>query len=386
MKKLQMKQILNKLKNHFKKNYIIYFFALILIYFLSSYLYLVITNHNTFRTTGWDLGLYDQDVWNFSRFRNAISTVKPEQGGRMPALGDHLEFSLALLAPLYWIWNSPYCLLVFQVLCYIGGAIGLFCLARLKLRNKILTILVPVIFLAFEGTQRALDFDFHTLSLVALLLPWWFVVYEKKLFKYFWAIFILLLLVKLSFAILLVFVGIFFILRKDYKSGLIICVISSIYYYIGMYYLIPHFNFGQPFTHWDYKSITPDSSKFITTLIKNPHLIIENFTDSEIKTEFMTRAIYSGGAILLFFPEILVIIIPILMYKFLSDREFMWGLGFHFSIDFITFSSIGLIFAFHRIFSLIKSNLNFYFWPNLWNIYKSTKRRCSFTKNLFPKF
>ncbi|MFH1841117.1 MAG: DUF2079 domain-containing protein, partial [Candidatus Shapirobacteria bacterium] len=55
---------------------------------------LSILRHNHFQSGGFDLGLYDQTVWLYSRFKTPYNTVKDRL-----ALGDHLNLTLPLMAP-----------------------------------------------------------------------------------------------------------------------------------------------------------------------------------------------------------------------------------------------------------------------------------------------
>ncbi|MBI3559955.1 DUF2079 domain-containing protein, partial [Candidatus Gottesmanbacteria bacterium] len=77
---------------------------------LLSVLYstLSIIRHNHFQSGGFDLGVYDQAVWQYSRFQWPYNTIKDRF-----ILGDHLTLTLPLLAPLFWFWSDARTLLIF---------------------------------------------------------------------------------------------------------------------------------------------------------------------------------------------------------------------------------------------------------------------------------
>ncbi|PIU02220.1 hypothetical protein COT66_01120, partial [Candidatus Shapirobacteria bacterium CG09_land_8_20_14_0_10_49_15] len=74
-----------------------------------AYAILSILRHNHFQSGGFDLGIYDQAVWQYANFLNPYNTVKTSH-----ILGDHLTLTLPLLAPLFWLWDDVRSLLIFQ--------------------------------------------------------------------------------------------------------------------------------------------------------------------------------------------------------------------------------------------------------------------------------
>jgi uncharacterized membrane protein len=62
-----------------------------------------------FQSGGFDLGIFDQTVWQYAHFLTPFNTIKGEF-----ILGDHLTLTMPLLAPLYWIWSDVRILLIFQ--------------------------------------------------------------------------------------------------------------------------------------------------------------------------------------------------------------------------------------------------------------------------------
>jgi len=71
----------------------------------------------TFRTTTYDLVIFDQAVRSYAHFRPGIAIVKGIHNGGGPhfsILGDHWSPIVAALAPFYWLWDGPQTLLVAQ--------------------------------------------------------------------------------------------------------------------------------------------------------------------------------------------------------------------------------------------------------------------------------
>ena len=103
------------------------FKILILWVIVLSVLYstLSIVRHNHFQSGGFDLGLYDQTVWQYSRFLWPYNTIKDRF-----ILGDHLTLTLPLLSPLFWLWDDVRILLVFQAVAIASSSVAIFLLAK----------------------------------------------------------------------------------------------------------------------------------------------------------------------------------------------------------------------------------------------------------------
>src|SRR5580704_10342729 len=75
----------------------------------------------TFKTSAYDLTIFDQAERSYAHFHPGISVIKGVHNGFGPnfsVLGDHWSPILAALAPLYWIYGSPVTLLVAQAVLF----------------------------------------------------------------------------------------------------------------------------------------------------------------------------------------------------------------------------------------------------------------------------
>ncbi|MDV9187302.1 DUF2079 domain-containing protein [Streptomyces sp. SR27] len=76
------------------------------------------------RLTGFDLGIFDQAVRAYAHFelpRSPIKNVHHEFPPGFSLLGDHFTPALALLAPLYWLWDDPRVLVLAQAALFAAG-------------------------------------------------------------------------------------------------------------------------------------------------------------------------------------------------------------------------------------------------------------------------
>lgn len=80
-----------------------------------------LNRYYTFRSSSYDLVIFDQAVRSYAHFRPGISIIKGVHNGFGPnfsVLGDHFSPILASLAPLYWIFDGPQTLLLAQAVLF----------------------------------------------------------------------------------------------------------------------------------------------------------------------------------------------------------------------------------------------------------------------------
>src|SRR5258708_29699898 len=85
---------------------------LICIVFFIAYATLAVIRHNHYGSYGFDLGISDQVVWQYSHFQPPITTIQSYPFTSI--LTDHIEFIYILLSRFYWLFSSPITLLLLQ--------------------------------------------------------------------------------------------------------------------------------------------------------------------------------------------------------------------------------------------------------------------------------
>ncbi len=135
--------------------------------FFSAY---TIQRHQAFLTSAFDLGNFDQAIWNTAHGRPLALTNIP---GVTIRLAHHVEPILFLIAPLYWIWSDVRAILILQSLAIAAGAIPLFWYATRRVGAGP-AVIFAAIYLLFPALQGVNLFDFHAVALAPLflLLAW----------------------------------------------------------------------------------------------------------------------------------------------------------------------------------------------------------------------
>ncbi len=177
-----------------------------------------------FESGGFDLGLYDQTIWKYSQFISPYNTIKERF-----ALGDHLNLTLPLLAPLFWLWEDVKILLIFQAVFISISTIPIYLLSRIRKFNPFTSLCVSFIYSTFCGIQFAIYFDFHPIVIGVGLLAWLIYFLESKKKKLFIITLILVLLTQEDMGFALAGLGFIYLLKKDYRRIAVLFITLGIF-------------------------------------------------------------------------------------------------------------------------------------------------------------
>lgn len=311
------------------------FLWLLVLLVTTMYASLSILRHLHFTSTAYDLGIFDQAVWQYSKFNLPYSSVRSNLLTEN-LLGDHFHPILALLAPLYWLVDSVIALLVAQALLFATAIVPIFLFTEKRL-GKVAAYLFALSYAIFWGIQNAVEFDFHEIAfavpLIALAI---YFIDEKKWTAYFVCL-ALLLLTKENLSILVFFFGVYLIVLRQFKRGLISMGAGVVWFFAAVKILIPLFI--EPLTatgerrfyrYWNYSRFGADPWSAFVTVIKNPLLLIETFVSPRVKLHTYWY-IFHPFLFLSFISPVFILAIPLLAERFLSDGEHFWGTNYHYT-------------------------------------------------------
>jgi len=182
-----------------------------------------------------DYGVYTNMIWNSGHgdwFRVLVDDNY---------LSTHLSFSLALLGPLFYIWDNPFLLSLLQWLMMVSGAVFL-ALVLKKSKSPLWAAAAVMVFLAgYKYTQGVLLSEFHTVGAYMLLLPWLYYtcIYAKRMS---WLPLLLILGVREDAFLFVLPLLIYFAIRERWKGGYILFAIALAYGILAITMLYPAIN------------------------------------------------------------------------------------------------------------------------------------------------
>jgi uncharacterized membrane protein len=226
--------------------------------------YLSVVRHYTFHTAAYDLAMYDQAVWNTSQGRPfGINLLEDTMPNVINKLGDHVEPILLPLAALYGLRSNPDVLLIVQAIALAVLIWPLYQLVRHRSQSVWLAGVAVALYLLHPGMWNALLFDFHPVTLGAAFLVFtlWMLVQRKHLAALSFAV--LAMMCKEQIGLSVVLLGVyatFFVKRpeqserretksklvrffqaRDWRFGLLLIVIGSVWSVIALGIIIPAF-------------------------------------------------------------------------------------------------------------------------------------------------
>ncbi len=179
-----------------------------------------------------DYGVYTNTVWNLSRGHGFAFLIDHSY------LTTHLSFSLALLAPLFRIYDSPLLLIFVQWAFMVGGgAIWLRLMRRLSVPWPVAAA-VLAFWVAYPYTQSVLLSQFHGVSAYLLLVPW--LVYclccARRWIVLPW---LCLLGLREEVGLLLSLVFVYFAVKERWRMGYVYAALSVAYSAVAVLVLYP---------------------------------------------------------------------------------------------------------------------------------------------------
>ena len=293
--------------------------------------------------SGGDLAVFAQAVWNTTQGDFLYSSIKDG----ICLLGDHFSPILVLVTPLYYLWQDPQLLIVFQV---ISTAVCIFLvglIAKEKLQSDFIAVIFALMYFFYYHARVVLHEDFHPEVLAEPFMLLAFISLEKK--QIFWFLTSLLVVMTgkenmMGISFMLGFYA--FAFKKMRWLGFIVMLCSVGLLFFELKWAIPHLNFGGRghdysgyYEHW-YRNL---GIKDVGGLFNgaSPLIYILN--------------IYSPFSFIPFFHlPTLFLTFPILFQNLLSRNENMHTFGFHYTAGIHPFLFIACIYGFYALVQKFK--------------------------------
>ncbi len=326
-------------------------------------------NHFNYRTYAFDLGLFNNALFDFAHFRSNDCVLMKDRFSN--PLADHFSLITPLVSPIYWFLGS-YSMLMVQIVALLLGGFGVY--TYFKSRNNIysrIPELAAIHFFSMWGIYSALAFDYHDNVVAACIVPWFIYYFEQKRKWPALLTFVAILITKENMALWAVFIslGLAAIHYKDKKllfSGIVLCAIASVYFVLVVKVLMPHLGNLNPekgYHHFAFKALGNNLGEALTTIVTRPFYFFKlffinhlNWPEADgIKREMYITLFLSGGFVLFFKPKFFIFLIPIFGQKVLNDFVERWGLNYQYSIEFVPVISIALFIWISSLTTYLKS-------------------------------
>jgi len=314
--------------------------GLLIVLYIAVFSALSVARHDAFETLAFDLGNYDQAVWNTSHGRLLRFT---NVEGATIRLAQHVEPILLPVSLFYLFYESPKTLLVLQTVAVALGAWPVYLLAREKMQSEFGGVVFALAYLLFPALESANLFDFHAVTLAPVFLLCAFYFLEKRMHLWSLIFAILAMSCKEDIPLLVALMGAYaFLLRKERKFGALMVVIALVWFYIAFYIIIPHANPGGEsqylvyYEHWGSNPVEMALAVFRPSFW-NLILTRDNFV-------YFFKLFLPLAFLPLFSLPVFLIALPSLAINLLSTAELMGRLEmFHYAAPVVPFAILSAI-------------------------------------------
>jgi uncharacterized membrane protein len=240
--------------------------------------YYSVHRHHLIQTTAFDLGIYDNLLYNALIGRPFASPVLFGPGNHNYIAG-HAEYAMLLFLPLYALWPGPETLLWLQAVMFGGAAIPLFFFAR-QLLAPLPAMLISLAYLLFAPLHGPNFYDFHWLPLAMFF---HFTLYYALATRKNWLaipVVLVLFAIREDVAVGLAVLGVFLVLTGTrVRFGVVLSAVSAAWFALNKFVIMPWAG-----TWWFenmYKELFADGHKsygsVIVTLLSNPSYALTTF-------------------------------------------------------------------------------------------------------------
>jgi uncharacterized membrane protein len=287
---------------------------------------LSVVRHQTYLSGAYDLGLYDQSVWQYAHFLYPFNTIKDKF-----ILGDHLTLTLPLFAPLFWLWDDVRILLIAQAAIVTSSSIAIFLIAKKRQFSGFVSCAVAFVYSLFYGIQFAVFFDFHPVVLGVALVAWTAYFTEIRNRKWQIITIILLLLTQENMGISLAGLGFIYFFRKEFRRTGIWYIVIGIVYSLLASRIIAF--------------LSPNGFEYTPKISMSPIVLLKNLADSPEKRQVWLYTLAWFSLLpALSFGAMLAVILDLSQY-FLTGPAFsrMWSPFMHHRAILAPFLAIGTL-------------------------------------------
>lgn len=315
---------------------------------------------DNFYTGRFDLGNMDQTVWNSIHGR-VFQLTDPNGIKIISRLAFHADFILVLISPLYKIWADPRMLLLLQSVVLAAGAIFIFKLANMILRNKNAALVFSLAFLLNPSLQYVNLYDFHPVALATTLLLATFYFFIKKKYFLFLLFAILAGITKEQVWVVISFFGLYFAifqviklikkktssLKKTYLDiilGIVIFLTSIFIFYYLIIHAIPTAAKGEHFALSYYSDFGDSPINILKNVVLSPGKIIQ-IIQTNGRLNYLLELFLPLGFLPILSPLLIVFASPDLVLNLLSNNSNLHQIYYQYTSTITPFLFIGAIFG-----------------------------------------
>jgi uncharacterized membrane protein len=307
----------------------------------------------TFKTSAYDLSIFDQAVRSYAHFHAGISPLKGVHNGFGPdfsVLGDHFSPIIAVLAPLYWVHNSAATLLVAQGALFGLAVPSIWLFTRRAFgggrKATAAAYIVAVAYGLSWPLAEAAAFDFHEAAFAPVLTAIALERFQAGKLRTALVAVAGLLLVKEDMGLLVAGIGVWLALTagkrepmvsRQWLVGIGLVVAGVAWTAFATYVLIPAFG-GNGDYYWAYGAapggvvgLGNNVPQVIEYIVRHPVGSFLMLFNSPLKRQTLKYLLAAFGFLPLLSP-VFIMVIPLLVERMLNTKfDNWWVMAFQYN-------------------------------------------------------
>jgi uncharacterized membrane protein len=296
----------------------------------------------TFRTSADDLLIFDEAIRSYSHFKPGISLFfgfHENFGPNFSLLGDHWSPILIVLAPLYWVFNSPETLLVVQAVLFALAIPPLWVFTRRAFggdgKATAAAYLVSVAYAVSWPLASALAFQFHEVAFAPVLMAVALERIQAGRLRSALIALAILLLVKEDMGLFVAGIGVYLAVSgprvNRQRLVAVVLILGGIAYtWIATDILIPAFG-GRANWYWSYPALGNNVPQAAWHVITHPFSSFELLFTPSVKLDTMLW-LFGAFCFLPLLSPISLATIPLLAERMLANTASNWWVtSFHYN-------------------------------------------------------
>jgi uncharacterized membrane protein len=346
--------MISKIHQKLPTSYTSYGLLIIMISYAAFFIAYSLQKHAAFQTAGFDLGNYDQAIWNTLRGKPLAMTTVKSISSRWAA---HFEPILLLLVPIYAAFGFPQTLLVLQTIIVALGAVPIFLLARQRLASDLAGLAFATVYLLFPALQAALAFDFHAVTMASTFLSFalWFLATQRHRLLIVMAL--LAMSCKEEISLMVFMTGVYvWLAQRRRRWGIAIIVVSTLWFTLVNFVIIPATSpFGENIQLSRYQHLGNNMGQVIGSLLLHPLAGLEYMFSGE-RLRYWLRATMPVAFTAFLDPFTLLMAVPAMAINTLSSWPPNYQLDrFHYSATIVPFVTVASINGLARLIKFAES-------------------------------
>lgn len=311
--------------------------------------YLSVIKHQTFNSTAFDLGFFDQALWNTLQGRLLHTSLVVASPERTNYFAEHVSPVLIPLSLIYLLGNDVRILLVFQGLVTGAGAVTVYLLANLRCGTRAVALTMAAAYLALPTIILNNLFDFHPDMFLVPLLPLAFYFIYAERYRAFVITAIGMLSLKETVAIFVFMLGLYLTARARKRAlGLMVTIGSLFWFFLCVNVIAPYFR-GAPYHHLGrYNELGDSIGAILLNLLANPMALIQTAQQPNNSAYLLSLLLPLAG-LPLFSPIELTVAVPMLLVNMLSATGMQSNLAYQYTLPVVSIMFVAAIESIRRL-------------------------------------